>query len=251
MAEEADNIASSMVTEEMERKVAHAFGSVGGKVKAIHEPSGASDVPDEPALHLVVCHPDDTAGHVPNPSAPLPAPSKVRDITTKAGVGANNRKHRNGVVFLCPDPTQVAPLKQTIRRHMAAERILGSEARRQDLGADVVKQVQQIKDAGDIEVVVAVTRCFAHLYYPARDKTHDDLHQHEIPAKTKGEIQGKGASQTQAILDTLRGLGKIKPSEPALAPSAAPRPRGAPRWGRCATGRARRGDGGGRGARCR
>lgn len=219
VAEEADNIASSMVTEEMERKVAQAFGSVGGKVKAIHEPSGASDTPDEAALHLVVFHPDDTAGHVTNPSAPLPAPSKVRDIATKAGVGANNRKHRNGVVFLCPDPTQVASLKQTIRRHMAAERILGSEARRQDLGPEVVKQVQQIKDAGDIEVVVAVTRCFAHLYYPARDKTHDDLHHHEIPAKTKGEIQGKGSSQTQAILDTLRGLGKIKPSEPALAPS--------------------------------
>jgi hypothetical protein len=219
VAEEADNIAASMVTEEMERKVAQAFGSIGGKVKAIHEPSGASDVPDEAALHLVVFHPDDSAGHVTNPAAPLPAPSKVRDIATKAGVGANNRKHRNGVVFLCPDPTQVAPLKQTIRRHMAAERILGSEARRQDLGPDVVKQVQQIKDAGDIEVVVAVTRCFAHLYYPARDKTHDDLHHHELPAKTKGEIQGKGASQTQAVLDTLRGLGKIKPSEPALAPS--------------------------------
>ena len=219
VAEEADNIASSMVTEEMERKVGQVFGSVGGKVKTIHEPSGASDVPDEATLHLVVFHPDDTAGYVPNPSSPLPAPSKVRDITTKAGVGNNNRKHRNGVVFLCPDPTQVAPLKQTIRRHMAAERILGSEARRQDLGPDVVKQVQQIKDSGDIEVVVAVTRCFAHLYYPARDKTHDDLHHHEIPAKTKGEIQGKGASQTQAILDTLRSLGKIKPSDPALAPS--------------------------------
>jgi hypothetical protein len=217
--EEATNIAKSAVTEEMERKVNQAFASIGGRVKAVHEPTGPSDVPDEAFLHLVIAHPDDTAALVPNPSSPLPAPSKIREIAQKAGIGANNRRHRNGVAFLCPDPRQVEPLKAAIRRQMAAEKILGSDTRRQALGPDVIDQVQDMKDAGDVEVVIAVTRCYPNLYYPARDKANDDLHHHDLPAKTKGEVQGKGLSQTQSILDTLRSLGKIKPMDPVIAPS--------------------------------
>jgi len=217
--EEATNIAKSAVTEEMERKVSQAFASIGGRVKAVHEPAGPSDVPDEAFLHLVIAHPDDTAASVPNPSSPLPAPSKIREIAQKAGIGANNRRHRNGVVFLCPDPRQVEPLKAAIRRQMAAEKILGSETRRQALGPEVIDQIQDIKDAGDVEVVIAVTRCYSNLYYPARDRANDDLHHYDLPAKTKGEVQGKGHSQSQSILDTLRSLGKIKPADPAIAPS--------------------------------
>jgi len=217
VAEEANNISNSSVTEEVERRVGLVYGSIGQKVKAIHAPSGASEVPDDASLQLVIFHPDDSASALPNPGVPLPAPAKVRDIITKAGVGGNNRKHRNGVALLCPDQEQVGALKRTIRRQMAAQRILGSDERRQALGLEVVKQVQTIKDAGDIEVVVAVTRCYPHLYYPEKDAANDNLRYYEIPARSKGEIQGKGQSQTQSILDVLRDVGKIRASDQAMA----------------------------------
>ena len=219
VAEEAENIAGSAITEEMERKVAQVFASIGGTIKAIHEPSGPAEVPDEALLHLVVCHPDDSAAYVSDPSSPLPAPLKIQDMASKSGIGGKNRTFRNGLAFLCADPQQVEPLKQAIRRQMAADRILSSEARRQDLGAEVVKQVQKIMDDSAMEVIVAVTRCYPHLYYPAKDASNHNLHHHEISAKTKGDLQGKGTSQTQTVLDTLRSLGKIKPSDPPLAPS--------------------------------
>ena len=219
IADEANNLAKSAVTEEMERKVNQAFASVGGRVAVVHEPSGPSDVPDEPRLHLVIGHPDDTSMHVPSVTSPLPAPPKVVELAKEAGVSGNSRRHRNGVAFLCVDPKQVEPLKHAIRQHMAAARILDSETRRQDLGPDVVKQIQQIKDEGDLDVAVAVSRCFPNLYYPATDKANDDLHHHEVSARNKGDIKGRGHSQTEAILDVLRSIGKVKPSEPALAPS--------------------------------
>lgn len=219
VADEATNLPKSQVTEEMERKIRQAFAAVGGKVAVVHEPSGPSDIADEARLHLVVGHPDDTAMQVINPASPLPAPSKLVELSSEAGISGNNRRHRNGVVFLCVDPDQVEPLKRTIRQHMAATRILDSETRRQDLGPDVVKQIQQIKDAGDIEVAIAVSRCFPHLYVSAPDKTNDNLRHEEIPAKSKGDIKGKGQSQTEGVLDVLRSVGKIKPSDPALAPS--------------------------------
>jgi hypothetical protein len=217
--EEARNIAKSAVTEQMEYRIAQTFTSIGGKVKVIHEPSGPSDIPDEPSLHLVVVHVDDAGATISDPSNPLPAPSKIREITQKAGVGANNRRHRNGIAFLCPDPRQVESLRSAIRRQMAAEKILGSDSRRQALGREVIAQIQDIKDAGDVEVLIAVSRCYSHLYYPDKDKANDDLHHHDLPAKSKGEVQGKGLSQTQSILDALRSLGKIKPADPAIAPN--------------------------------
>lgn len=219
VADEAVNLPKSQVTEEMERKIRQAFASVGGKVVVVHEPSGPSDIADEARLHLVVGHPDDTAMHVGDSASPLPAPAKIVELAAEAAVAGNNRRHRNGVVFLCADPNQVEPLKRTIRQHMAATRILDSETRRQDLGSDVVKQIQQIKDAGDIEVAISVSRCFPHLYLPASGKSNDNLRHEELPAKSKGDIKGKGQSQTEGVLDILRSIGKIKPSDPALAPS--------------------------------
>ena len=216
--EEATNIPRSLVTEEMERKVAQAFSGVGA-VKVVHEPAGPGDVPDEARLQLVVMHAEDSSASVTNPAIPLPAPRKIRELARSAGVSGNHRRHRNGLVFLCPDPSQVEPLKTALRRQMGAARILGSDERREALGAEVVTQVQAIKDTSDVEVLIAVGRCYANLYYPARDQANDDLHHHELPAKTKGEVQGRGISQTQSILDSLRSLGKIKPAEPALAPS--------------------------------
>jgi hypothetical protein len=219
VADEATNLPKSQVTEEMERKIRQAFAGVGGKVVVVHEPTGPSDIADEARLNLVVGHPDDTAMHVTDPQSPLPAPSKLIQLASAAGVSGNNRRHRNAVVFLCVDPNQVEPLKHTIRQHMAAARILDSETRRQDLGLEVVKQIQQIKDAGDIEVAIAVSRCFSHLYIPAPDTANDNLRHEEVPAKSKGDIKGKGQSQTEGVLDILRSFGKIKASDPALAPS--------------------------------
>lgn len=202
IAEEARTIGNVQVTDEMEERIGKAFKTDGPITVRFH-PSGPSEVPDHQNLQLVVLHYEDSpvVGTATSPS------NRIIDIRTKAGAAEGHRANKNGVCFLVADKDHVASLRERIRKHMAITRILASDTRRTALGKAVVDRIDAIKGEAILEVRVAISRCYSHLYYPVKDAKNSDLRHYELPARDKGQVQER---QTGVILEVLRNEAKIR-----------------------------------------
>ncbi len=202
IAEEARTIGNVQVTDEMDERIQKAFRT-DGPITVRFQPSGPSEVPDHQTLQLVVLHYEDSpvVGTATAPS------NRIVDIRTKAGAAEGHRANKNGVCFLVADKDHVTALRDRIRKHMAITRILDSGPRRIALGKQVIDRIDAIKGEAALEVRVAISRCYSHLYYPVRDAKNSDLRHYELPARDKGQVQER---QTGVILDVLRNEGKIR-----------------------------------------
>ena len=203
--DEAQNLPVPYVNQEVTAKVAQAFASSNG-VTLIHDPDSYAAVDDGQSLKMVVFDHQDSAVY-PDPADPLPAPSKVVEIVSKAGQAGSNRRNRNGLVFLCPDGDEVEALKSAVKRFLAAEATVDSDDRQAELGPDVIKKVQKLKEEYVLEVRVAISKAYSHLYYPNNAKVTDNLGHVALSPADKGTVKTK---QTEVILSQLRDVGKVK-----------------------------------------
>ncbi|GAA6746310.1 DUF499 domain-containing protein [Thermus brockianus] len=110
---------------------------------AVHAaPSGSGDVPDEPALRLVVLPP--TAPYSKENSE---AERLAREILERRGQA--QRLYRNTLLFLAPDATAVPDLMEASRRYLAWRSIL-EDRERLNLGQADVRQVEaRVKEASE------------------------------------------------------------------------------------------------------
>ena len=203
VAEEARNIPNSQVSQELEERIASAFGD-DGPVKTRINPSGPVDVPNETRLQLVLIHHDDVS--VTSRSA-TPPPERVIDIREHAGAAGGFRTNRNGVVFLVADTDQVQNVKSRVRTTMATDRICNSPDRLNQFPPQVRKKIEAIADTAALEMKVAIARCYSHLYYPVADAHNAHLRHYEMPPKDKGSIPPK---LTKSIPEALRDEQKIR-----------------------------------------
>ncbi len=202
IAEEARTVSNVQVTDEMDERIQKAF-KTDGPITVRFAPSGPSEVPDHQTLQLVVLHYEDNpvVGTATSPS------NRIIDIRSKAGAAEGHRANKNGVCFLVADKDHVASLRDRIRKHMAITRILASDTRRAALGKAVIDRIEATKGDAVLEVRVAISRCYSHIYYPVRDSRNSDLRHYELPARDKGQVQER---QTSVILDVLRNEAKIR-----------------------------------------
>ena len=115
VAERAQQFAEDDVEREIERRVREAVRREWGGFRGVHPcPAASADVPDEPAVRLVVFGPG--AAHADR-DADSAARTAARDLLSRRG--DQPRRHQNMLAFLAPDREVVAGLEHEARRFLA------------------------------------------------------------------------------------------------------------------------------------
>jgi hypothetical protein len=203
IAGEARNLSPALVADEVRDRIEKAFKSYGG-YKAVLFPAGPGSVADSPELQVVILDHEDTS--VTDKTA-LPPPNRAQEIRSHKGAANDFRTYRNGVAFLAGDTDQIQPLKDRVRKHLAIRKILDSDDRVGQLGEEVIRRIRELEKTALLDVRVAISRCYCHLYYSTKDAKNADLRHFELPVSRKGNVDD---NQVKAVIDTLQTEGKIR-----------------------------------------
>lgn len=201
IAQEALNLPPAVVSDEVTDRIERAFKPEPGAVTVLF-PTSPALVADKPELHVVVMDPDDTSVTAKTAEPP---PARIQEIRDRKGAGSDFRAYRNAVCFLVADTDQVEHLRDRVKWHLAARRILDSDDRRNQLGPEVVKRIETREGDLALDARVALSRCFCHLYYPTKDKANADLRHFELPPADKGSVPER---QTRVVIDALESENK-------------------------------------------
>ena len=208
IASEVANVLTADVTEELARRIRLVFAS-DGPAKAVHFPTGPADVPDAQHLHLVVFSHEDltvtsaSAGNIPE---------RVADVAHRCGTNEQNRTNRNSIVSLVADADEVEKMRERIRFELAAKRITDDPRNLNQFDNGVAKALLRLARDAELESRIAVTRAYAHLYWPENAPASSHLRHLQLAFADPGKMP-KGP-HTPVIVDALRSHGKITDSEP-------------------------------------
>ena len=94
------------------------------------------------------------------------------------------------------------------QRHLAIERIVKDRGRMAQFSRDQQKDLRAMGAAAELEVRVAITRTYRHLFYPSADapKRSDGLAYHRMPVQEQGKVS---RDQTGILVGVLRELDKV------------------------------------------
>jgi predicted AAA+ superfamily ATPase len=152
------------VDEEIRRRLATAtrHGQRGDFVKVHPAPRTAAEVPDEPEARLVVLGPEyPHSGKTAN----SPALNAAQHFIDKRAAG--DRLHRNMLVFLAPDRTRLAELRQAVREFLAWKSI---ETDKEALNLDnfQTRQAETKRIQFDEAVVQRIGETFTWVLFPTQ-----------------------------------------------------------------------------------
>lgn len=203
IAGEARNLSPALVADDVKDRIEKAFKSYGG-YKAVLFPAGPGNVDDRPELQVVVLDHEDTTVTEKTSSPP---PNRAAEIRAHKGAGNDFRTYRNGVAFLVADTNQVQPLHDRVRKHLAVKKILDSDDRLAQLGDEVIRKIRELEKSALLDVRVAISRAYCHLYYSTKDEKNADLRHFELPVSSKGSVED---NQVKSVIETLQAEGKIR-----------------------------------------
>ena len=173
-------------------------------------PSDVDDNPDDVALCLV----DFDEAVVQ--SSTDEAPYLVEQIFNNTGESGKFRTYRNRLLFLVANERELERAIDLAREYKAIQNILQSQTRLEDLSESQQKQIKERKGAKDLEVRVALTNAYRHLFYPDQDlvKAPKGLKHYTLPAQDSSMVKGKN-NQQDVILKALKDCQKIRSDEEA------------------------------------
>ena len=201
---------------EVERRIKRMWRDAG--LEVVHFPAEPADLEDKPKGRLVLLH-WDTATFTAGSER---APDKVRELWEYAGQQRTYRRFRNTLFFLVADGDRCDTMVQRARRWLALDRLLKDEQKLEAyrLGREQRQRLENWRNEADLELRVAITRAYCHLFYPAGevDSPYRPLAYEGLPVEDQGDTR---ANHTETILRRLRELGKVKtagddPMAPAL-----------------------------------
>jgi hypothetical protein len=207
LEEEKGNVQNTRVATVLDDALGKAFGNDGGATTVLY-PTGPASVPDASELRVAVIDPNQRT--VLGRDADTPDALLVEILNT-VGQSKAPRRYRNSVVFVVADASQIEALRDRVRALIAADAIAMDAIRMAQFSDDVRKKIEAYQKNAHLEVRVAITRCFKHVYYPTQDKAHGHLRHRELPAQQQGETK----SATSAVLTLLEDEGKIKKDKPS------------------------------------
>ena len=202
--------------EETDRRIQRVWRP--GTFDPVYFPAEAADLPDDskaPKLavpHFEACALDSTSDGRTDP------PDLVRKLFASTGTTETPRTYKNNVVFLVADKAGSERMVDLARRFLAIRRIVGDQGRMTQFSKDQQKRLRAMGDAAELEVRIAITRSYRHLFFPSADapRRSDGLAYHRLPAQEQGKVS---KDQTSALVGQLRNLEKVLTGDDA-APSA-------------------------------
>ena len=178
-----------------------------GTFKPVYFPAEASELPDDSgAPKLAVPHFEACA--VEAGGARPPPPDLVRKLFAHAGTTETPRTFKNNVAFLVADKMASERMVALAQRHLAIERIVKDRGRMAQFSRDQRTDLRAMGAAAELDVRVAITRTYRHLFYPSADapKRSDGLAYHGMPVQEQGKVS---QDQTGILVGVLRDLDKV------------------------------------------
>ena len=187
-----------------------------GVFRPVFFPAEAADVDDDAQQpKLVIIHFDAASVGADESETP----DLVAKIFGYAGAVQSYRSYKNNLVFLAADREHTERMVQVAERFLAVRRIVGDPERLHDFSDEQRKKLTGMHDHAELEVRVAITRAYRHLYFPSGDassKSGGLLHE-TLPAQDQGSVQ---KDQTAVVLRALGQLNKILAADdPAMPPA--------------------------------
>ena len=167
------------------------------------EPADLDD--DAQAPKLAVIHYD--AASVKGSEAGTP-PELVLKLFEHKGSMEEYRSYKNNVLFLVADEDQVGPMVERAQWYVAAQRVVGDVDRMREFPEATAEKLKQMAQAAELELRVAITRAYRHLYYPSADapRKAGNLAHHLLQPDEQGQ---QAHDQCEVILKVLKGLEKV------------------------------------------
>lgn len=179
-------------------------------------PAEAVDVDDdarEPKLAVIHYDAEQVA-----PADRVP-PELAKKLFNHAGGSENYRTYKNNVVFLVADRDHVDRMVDVVQRYLAVRRIVGDADRMRDFTDDQRKKLRAMQDTAELDVRIAITRAYRHLYYPSADapQAAEGLAHEVLPPQDQGDID---KDQSVAVLRVLKQLQKVLTADEPAMPAA-------------------------------
>ena len=188
-----------------------------GTFKPVYFPAEAAELPDNSRIpklaipHFEACSVDLETGSRPEP------PDLVRKLFAHAGTTESHRTFKNNVVFLVADESASERMVELAQRYLAIRRIVQDRGRMAQFSKDQQRRLRSMGDAAELDVRVAITRAYRHLFYPSADapKRADRLAYQALPAQEQGKVS---RDQTSTLVGVLGDLEKVLTGDgPALS----------------------------------
>ena len=214
VADEMSMVGRTKAKVELDTRIRHVWKA--GYLKPVYFPSEPKDVDDDADKpKLVVMH-YDAAKSTPASSS---APDLVRHIFDHTGSLERYRTYRNNVLFLVADEGQVENMVDMARRYLALGRIVGDSSRMQEFHAEQRKRLKKMAEAAELDVRIAITKAYRHLFYPSADapKRDSNLTREILPPQDQGDVI---QDQTIVVLRVLKQLQKVLTADEATLPAA-------------------------------
>lgn len=213
VADEMAMVGRSKAKAELEQRIRQVWKT--GFLKPVYFASEAGDVDDDAEKpKLVIIHFDAATS-----TADAAPPERVQHIFDHAGSQGAYRNYKNNVLFLVADKNQVENMVQVARRYLALNRIVGDAARMAEFHEEQRQRLKKMAEAAELEVRVAITKAYQHLFYPSADapQKHSNLKQEVLPAQDQGDVD---RDQTNVVLRVLKQLQKVLTAEDSTLSAA-------------------------------
>ena len=212
VADEMGMVGRTKAKAELDSRIRQVWKSGIFKVTPFRQEAGEVD-DDAGSPKLVILHYDAASVTAADPSPP----ELARKIVDYAGSLEGYRRFRNNLVFLVADGERVDGMVQTAQRYLAIARITGDAQRMAEFTAGQRKKLKKMGEAAELDVRVAITRAYRHLYFPSASAPKRDgyLSHDGLPAQDQGEVE---QDQSTVMLRALKQQKKVLTGDdPTLA----------------------------------
>lgn len=172
----------------------------------VYFPSEAADVDDDAqSPKLVVLHYD--AANIKSTEASSP-PDLVVKLFEHKGSMEEYRTYKNNLVFLVADEDQIDRMVVVAQQYLAIRRITKDPERIQEFNRAQADKLKQLGEAAELDLRVAITKCYRHMYYPSADasRKNSNLAHQALQAEEQGKVP---QDQTEIVLKALKNLDKM------------------------------------------
>lgn len=192
--------------EEVDRRIQRVWRP--GTFDPVYFPAEAADLPDDSGAPKLVIPPFEACSVESGDGTRPEPPDLVRKLFAYTGTSESHRTFKNNVLFLVADKSASKRMVELAQRHLAIRRITGDRGRLAQFSREQKQRLRSMGDAAELDVRVAITRTYRHLFFPSADtpRRSDGLAYHPLPAQEQGRVS---QDQSSALVATLRDLEKV------------------------------------------